>query len=154
MPIQPTAWRAGRLQSGAMEQYPYGSPKVPTKPINLGGSRASTWFTMLGGTIGGFTGWLVSAGVLRDSFESLGPVLESLVPSSPSLNQCTMLDRPPLPFSTAIAPHHRAIRPLSRVTPITQPANVGLRLFPMSRAISRCYTRYSVEHAPMGQSGG
>jgi len=62
-----------------MERYPYDSPKVPTKLINLGGSRASTWFTMLGGNIGGFTGWLVSVGALRDSFESLGPVLEPLV---------------------------------------------------------------------------
>lgn len=35
--------------------------------------------TVFGAAIGGISGWLVSAAILRDSFESLGPILEQVI---------------------------------------------------------------------------
>src|SRR5262245_40982821 len=62
-----------------MEPNPYESPKTPIKPVKNNAGRTSKWITVFGLVIGGFAGWFVSGAILRDSFESLGPILESLV---------------------------------------------------------------------------
>ena len=62
-----------------MEPNPYEAPRVPTNAVKTNAGRASKWITVFGLIVGGFAGWFVSAAILRDSFESLGPILEPVV---------------------------------------------------------------------------